>query len=69
MTTVRWPKATNVSLISNVVNKLEDIICDVNAAICSIDLDVEHIECYHPFMNAELSIFIDRRFEYIRKMA
>ena len=53
-------KVAKASLIPNVVNKAEDVIGQVDAAIIATDKGDEHIWRAEPFVKAGLPVFIDK---------
>lgn len=53
-------KVAKASLIPNVAEKPEDVICEVDAVIISTDKGFEHVDRCRPFVEAKLPIFVDK---------
>ena len=54
------PKVARASLIENVLERPEDAIGQVDAAIIATDIGSEHVERARPFVEAGVPLFIDK---------
>ncbi len=54
------PKVAQASLISEVVQRPEDVIGHVDAVIVATDIGYEHVERCRPFVEAGLPLFVDK---------
>jgi len=54
------PRVARASLIPNVIEKPEDAIGQVDAAIIATDIGSEHLERARPFVEAGVPVFIDK---------
>lgn len=54
------PQVAKAALIPNVVDRPEDVIGQIDAAIVATDKGYEHVERCRPFVEADLPVFVDK---------